>query len=846
MKGPAPLRRVVYVVSLFPCWSETFIVREIQALVDDGIDVRILSLKPPSESLVHADAAALLERVRHPRTGMAAAMAFLRTGLRHPLAVAGTVADVVADSWRRPRAMFKSLAALARGFEHARWLREFDPDFIHAHWATYPSTVAWALGRVLGKPFGFTCHAHDIFVERQLLARKLDEAALAVTISDYNTRWLQTHAVPEAAQKLKVVHCGVDLAQVPWRPDSRKAGSILAVGRLHPVKGFDTLVDALALLHQRGTDFNCRIVGAGQLEGALRERTRRMGVSGRIEFTGAQAQDVVRRWMDEATVFALPSQVTDDGDRDGIPVVLMEAMASGCAVVSTRVSGIPELIDDGIDGLLVEPRDPVALADALERLLGDDDLRRRLASSARRRIETHFDARKEAARLRGHMQQAMHATPAADAQPPPQPATAAVRPAEAASTDADAPGAIRPLRVLYVVSLFPCWSETFILREMHALIGHGASIGILSLKPSTEDMVQERAVELLGHTRHPRGALRSVLWMLALCLRHPLRAGAFLAILCTQMWLQPGNLLRSLGALCRAAGQWRWIREFDPQIIHAPWATYPATVAWFLSQLTGKPWSFTSRAHDIFVENHMMPAKLAGTDLAVTITRNNVRHMAQWMKTPGAVPIQVVHSALDLPAIAYRRDARLPHRLLSVGRLDPIKGFDVLLPALAELQRRGIAFESVVIGEGEERERLEAQRDALDLRDQVDFVGARPNTEVRQAMAEATLMVMPCVVTPEGNADGIPNVLTEAMASGLPVVSTRISGIPELIDDGISGRLVEPRDPIALADAIAAMLADPALCDACAAEGRRKVEAEFDVQREAGRLLAHMAEVAHA
>lgn len=403
-----------------------------------------------------------------------------------------------------------------------------------------------------------------------------------------------------------------------------------------------------------------------------------------------------------------------------------------------------------------------------------------------------------------------------------------------------------PLRILYVVSLFPCWSETFILREMHALIGHGAEIGILSLKPGSEKMVQERTAELLDRTRYPHGTLRSVFDMIALCMRHPLRTGGFLVTLCAHMWRQPGNLFRSLGALCNAAGQWRWIREFEPQIIHAPWATYPATVAWFLSRLTGAPYSFTSRAHDIFVEDHMMAAKLASTNLAVTITRNNVRHMARWMASPGAVPIQVVHSALDLPTIAYRRDARLPQRLLSVGRLDPIKGFDVLLPALAELRRRGVAFESVVIGEGEERARLEAQRDALDLQDCVRFVGAQPNTEVRQAMAEATLMVMPCVVTPEGNADGIPNVLTEAMASGLPVISTRISGIPELIDDGVSGRLVEPRDPIALADAIASMLSDPALRDVCAGAGRRKIEAEFDVRREAGRLLAHMQEVVHA
>lgn len=402
------------------------------------------------------------------------------------------------------------------------------------------------------------------------------------------------------------------------------------------------------------------------------------------------------------------------------------------------------------------------------------------------------------------------------------------------------------LRVLYVVSLFPCWSETFIVREMHALLGHGADVAILSLKPASEAMVQERAAELLDRTRHPREAWHSMISMSALALRHPLVVGGFVATLCAHMWRQPGNLLRSLGALCRAAGQWRWIREFDPQIIHAPWATYPATVAWFLSRLTRRPYSFTSRAHDIFIEDHMMAAKLASTALAVTITRNNVRHMARWMKAPGAVPIEVVHSALDLPEIAYRRDARAPHRLLSVGRLDPIKGFDVLLPALAELARRGVPFDSTIIGEGEERARLEAQRDALGLQRRVTFAGAQANTAVRAAMAEATLMVMPCVVTPEGNADGIPNVLTEAMASGLPVVSTRVSGIPELIDDGVSGRLVEPNDVTALADAIAQMLSEPALRESCAEAGRRKVEREFDVRSEAGRLFRHMAQVAHA
>jgi colanic acid/amylovoran biosynthesis glycosyltransferase len=401
------------------------------------------------------------------------------------------------------------------------------------------------------------------------------------------------------------------------------------------------------------------------------------------------------------------------------------------------------------------------------------------------------------------------------------------------------------MRILYVVSLFPCWSETFIVREMHAVIERGGDIAILSLKPATEKIVQDRAAALLDRTCHPRGTVASILAFLGLILRRPLTTLGFIAKLCAGMWRQPVVLFKTLSALCRAAGQYDWIRRFDPDLIHAPWATYPASVAWFLSRVLGKPFSFTSRAHDIFVEDHMMSAKLAQTNLAVTITRNNVRHMARWMSAPGAIPVQVMHSALDLGETVFSRDGRLPHRLLSVGRLDAIKGFDVLLPALALLRDRGVPFESLIIGEGEERASLEAQRAELNLNDRVTFAGARPQTEVRKAMAESTLMVMPCVVTPEGNADGIPNVLTEAMAAGLPVISTRVSGIPELIDDGISGRIVEQRDPVALADAISSLLADPASRDVYAKAGRAKVEREFDVRIEAGRLYDCFAKVVH-
>lgn len=399
-----PLKRAVYVVSLFPCWSETFIVREIDALIANGVDVRIISLKKPSETLIQTDAAALMNRVRHPRSilhalgGLAAAL-FLRPG-----AVFGSFFSVVGDSWRSPDVLLKSLASWLRGLEHIAWLRGFDPQIIHAHWATYPSTAAWTLGRVLRRPFSFTCHAHDIFIEDQLVARKIEDAAVAVTISRFNVDWLTERATPLAKQKLKVVHCGVDLSMNQWIPEGRDGHSILTVGRLDPIKGFATLVEALALLKSRGLDFRCRLLGSGPLDAELKAQAQARGVADRIDFTGAQPQDVVRGWMGEAGLFVLPSEVAADGNRDGIPVALMEAMATGCPVVSTRVSGIPELIENEQDGLLVDPRQPHALADAMQRLLEDAMLRSHVARGARTRIEKEFDARIEALRLQQHME----------------------------------------------------------------------------------------------------------------------------------------------------------------------------------------------------------------------------------------------------------------------------------------------------------------------------------------------------------------------------------------------------------------------------------------------------------
>jgi len=403
---PSP-RRVLYVVSLFPCWSETFIVREISALIEAGVDVRILSLKRAHDGPLQTDSAALMDRLRRPQPLHAGVLGAMRAFANQPAAVLGAARTIIAGTWDEPAAMLKSLAALARGLEHLAWLREFDPEFIHAHWATYPSTVAWALGRILNRPFGFTSHAHDIFANNQLLLRKLEDSALAITISRHNVAWFDDHVSPLAHHKLDVVHCGVDLKQIPWRPGGRDGAQILAVGRLHPIKGFDTLIEALALARRDGLRFTCNVVGDGPLLTELQALVRSKGLEGHVQLLGAQSQETVRALLEQASVFALPSKVAADGGRDGIPVALMEAMASGCTVLSCRTSGIPELINDGEHGTLVPARDPQALAAALQRLLGDGALRQRLAAAARLRIERDFDAREEAHKLHRLMMRAV-------------------------------------------------------------------------------------------------------------------------------------------------------------------------------------------------------------------------------------------------------------------------------------------------------------------------------------------------------------------------------------------------------------------------------------------------------
>jgi glycosyltransferase involved in cell wall biosynthesis len=386
--------RIGYVLKRFPRYSETFVVTEVLAHEAAGWEVEIFSLRPPNDTHFQDLLARVRAPVRYlPSEGVRAAdfWAALQDALLLPLAWTALDAargELAGDVYQ---ALVLAVEVRRRGIEH-----------LHAHFATSATTVARLAARMAGVPFSFTAHAKDIYheaVRPDDLQRKLAAAAAVVTVSDFNLAYLRDTYGPAAAG-VRRVYNGLDLERFPYREPRLRPSRVVAVGRLVEKKGFHVLVDAAALLTGRGVDFTAEIIGAGELEDTLRRQIDLLGLASRVRLLGPRPQAEMAGTVVEAAVFAAPCVVGSDGNRDGLPTTLLEAMALGTPCVSTDVTGIPEVVRDGETGLVVPQNDAVALAAALERLLGDPELRLGLAARARRRIEEDFDARRNGARLR--------------------------------------------------------------------------------------------------------------------------------------------------------------------------------------------------------------------------------------------------------------------------------------------------------------------------------------------------------------------------------------------------------------------------------------------------------------
>lgn len=386
--------RVGYVLKMYPRFSETFILTEILAMEALGADVEIFSLRTPVDGHFHEALAQVrapvtyLQRPLKPidlwdtlRLGDAQLPGSLESALPHLLAV---------DPEDAAQAVELASLVVAHGVDH-----------LHAHFASVAATVARLAARMAGVTYSFTAHAKDVFhdeVNPAELGQKLADAAAAVTISDYNLAFLRSTYGARADRVVRIYN-GLDLEALLPSVPLRRPPRVVGVGRLVEKKGFDRLIDALALMVRDGRKVRLDLVGAGPEEEALRARTAALGLTGVVTFHGPLPQGRALGLIKRAAALAAPCVVGTDGNRDGLPTVVLEGLALGTPVVATPVTGIPEAVVDGRTGLLVPEGDVAALAAALGALIDQPGLRCRLAEAGRRHVEANFDTRKNTALL---------------------------------------------------------------------------------------------------------------------------------------------------------------------------------------------------------------------------------------------------------------------------------------------------------------------------------------------------------------------------------------------------------------------------------------------------------------
>ncbi len=420
--------KVAYIVSRFPKLTETFVLNEILALESQGVDVEVYPLlgagnaatkqgasflckvvelirKPTGRPVMHPEASAWLDRARYlPFFSWAILRAHWYFLWRKPGTYFSALWSLLCGTMGSLNYFLGGLAIFPKTVRIAYEMKLSGATHVHAHFANHPTTAAFLVHRLTGIPYSFTAHGSDLHRDRKMLTEKVHDAMQVVTVSNYNRELIVDECGEQYRDKIVVIHCGVDtevfqsLAE-DAHDDSTDTFNILCIGTMHEVKGHAYLIEACRLLNERGIDFKCHLVGDGPDKEVLCRQAAASGIADRVIFHGLRTRGEIVELLKHAHVVAAPSVLTKDGRREGIPVVLMEAMASGVPVVASKLSGIPELVEDGIRGLLAAPGDVNALAGALQQLHDEPDLRRQLGRAGRQKVVREFDLQKNANQL---------------------------------------------------------------------------------------------------------------------------------------------------------------------------------------------------------------------------------------------------------------------------------------------------------------------------------------------------------------------------------------------------------------------------------------------------------------
>ena len=679
----------------------------------------------------------------------------------------------------------------------------------------------WPPQNQAGIGFSISAHAKDIYTaDPASLRRTMREARFVTTCTGYNAEYLRRTApgVPVA----KLYH-GIDCAKFCCDPAARdRPPLILGIGRLRSKKGFDTLILACRALKDQGRDFTCEIIGYGPEQARLKQLIGQQGLGAQVLMPGKQPHEHVVARIAAASVFALPCRIDADGDRDGIPNVILEAMAAGVPVVSTPVSGIPEILSDGHSGLLVPPDEPAAMAEAIARVLDEPALAKNLVGEARKIVTERFGSGRDMAALDRML----------------------------LTATGESSGSIG-----YFVKGFPRLSESFIANEILQLERLGKHVTVFA-GAHGDDLAAPVLTELQSPLAYlPKAGSVSKSSLLSwLRIVVPAYGPAHLRLLRRN----PRGWFRALGRALAFARQYRhaegrkfkrsYLKQFAQAgavaealeragvtHLHGHFCHSATTISWLAADMSGVPFSFTAHAKDIYQARHnpgdMLARKVAAARFVTTCTAANHDHIGAAVSDP--LKLHTIYHGLDTRFFhPVERQAAGPLQILAVGRHVEKKGFDLLVRALAELRVRQVDFRFRLVGEeGPETARIHAAIAELDLAECCTIAPPKSRENLRASYHAADMFVLPCRIDDSGDRDGIPNVLAEAMATGLAVVSTHVSGVPEIVENGESGLLVAPDAVIELADAIELLARNAALRARLGTNAARRIGEVFDAER---------------
>jgi glycosyltransferase involved in cell wall biosynthesis len=385
--------RIAYIVGRLPSLTETFVADEILALKDWGVDVDTFVLRRGKPTIVHKSVESLSRDAHYARLSSATVwQANWRELRRGPAKYLRTLAASIVRNGKNTSYMVAALYTFPVAVYFAEKIRESSRDHVHAHFAHHPGLAAWIVHRLTGVPFSFTVHGHDLHLNPAMIETKVADAADVFTVSEYNRGLLVERCGREYATKIHVLHCGIANAD---RLHSRSSGprrlQIVSVGSLLEVKGHEYLIAACAELRNSGTEFNCIIIGEGPRRRALERLIGDLHLGDCVRLVGAKEHSQVLSILADSDIAVQPSIFARNGSREGIPVALMEAMSCGLPVVASELSGIPELVHDGVSGILVQPGRVLPLASAIARLAHDSRLRAEMGAAGREIVMRDFN-----------------------------------------------------------------------------------------------------------------------------------------------------------------------------------------------------------------------------------------------------------------------------------------------------------------------------------------------------------------------------------------------------------------------------------------------------------------------